>query len=79
MERDEMCICGHPQSAHRTYGCTGSSPNPDLKKTYAFCASAKHFKRGKLPTRASQYQILGRQSGGAARSTTKTLRHVPHQ
>jgi glucuronoarabinoxylan endo-1,4-beta-xylanase len=26
MKRDEICICGHPQSAHRTYGVPPRSP-----------------------------------------------------
>lgn len=32
MARDEICICGHFQSTHRTYGCTVSKPNPDANK-----------------------------------------------
>lgn len=31
--RDQLCVCGHLQPFHRTYGCTGSRPNPDAKKT----------------------------------------------
>jgi hypothetical protein len=33
MQPDEICVCGHPQSLHRRYGCNGTLPNPDLKKT----------------------------------------------
>jgi hypothetical protein len=27
MASNEICVCGHPQSAHRTYGCIGSQEN----------------------------------------------------
>ena len=54
MERNEMCVCGHPQSLHRAYGCTGSRFNPDpKKKTTAFGVSAERSKRKKLLTLAS--------------------------
>jgi len=33
MDRVELCVCGHPQALHRTYGCTGWHPNADPKKT----------------------------------------------
>jgi hypothetical protein len=33
MLRDEVCLCGHSLSFHRTYGCTGTRPNLDRKKT----------------------------------------------
>lgn len=35
MERDEVCVCGHPQSMHRSYGCTASRVNTDPKKSSA--------------------------------------------
>jgi len=45
--RDEICVCGHPQSLHRTYGCNGWRPNPDLKKTERIGCECKTFKVGK--------------------------------
>jgi len=50
MNRDEMCVCGHPQSLHKIYACTGSRSNPTPKKPTAFGASAEHFKRKKFLT-----------------------------
>jgi hypothetical protein len=47
MQRDELCVCGHPQSLHRTYGCNGTLPNPDLKKTNRVGCPCKAFKAGK--------------------------------
>lgn len=32
MTRDEVCVCGHLHSTHRTYGCTATKPNPDAGK-----------------------------------------------
>jgi hypothetical protein len=59
MERNEMCVCGHPQSLHRTYGCTGTRANPDPKKnTTEFGANAKHSKNPKLPTVSHEEQRL---------------------
>jgi hypothetical protein len=43
MERIELCVCGHPQSFHRTYGCTGTRPNPDPKKTDRLWCQCKAF------------------------------------
>ena len=47
MHRDETCVCGHPQSLHRTYGCNGTLPNPDLKKTDRVGCPGKEFKAKK--------------------------------
>jgi hypothetical protein len=48
MERAEICVCGHPQSLHRTYACNGWRPHPDPKKTESFGFSAKHSNSEKL-------------------------------
>src|SRR5215469_12316743 len=48
MERTEMCVCGHPQPSHRTYGCTGSRPNPDPKKSDRLWCQCKMFQPPKL-------------------------------
>jgi hypothetical protein len=50
MVHDEICVCGHPQSLHRTYDCNGPHPNPDPQKPTVSSVSAKHFKNGKLLT-----------------------------
>ncbi len=50
MASDEICVCGHPQSLHRTYGCNGSHPNPDPKKPTVSAVSAKRSKNAKLLT-----------------------------
>jgi hypothetical protein len=50
MVHDEICVCGHPQSLHRTYGCNGPHPNPDPQKPTVSSVSAKHFKNRKLLT-----------------------------
>jgi hypothetical protein len=47
MARDEICVCGHPQSLHRTYGCNGSHPNPDPKKTERVFCQCKAFQKPK--------------------------------
>lgn len=47
MIRAELCICGHPPSAHRTYGCTGTHPNPDAKKTDPVLCNCKKFQAQK--------------------------------
>ena len=47
MQCDETCVCGHPQSLHRTYGCNGTLPNPDLKKTERIGCQCKAFQKGK--------------------------------
>jgi hypothetical protein len=44
---DEICVCGHPQSLHRTYGCNGSRPNPDPKKTDRVFCQCKEFQKRK--------------------------------
>jgi hypothetical protein len=48
MLRDELCVCGHPQSLHRTYGCTGTRPNPDPKKTDRLWCQCKAFQAQKV-------------------------------
>jgi hypothetical protein len=48
MLRNEVCICGHPQSLHRTYGCTGTRPNPDPKKTDRLWCKCKAFQAPKV-------------------------------
>lgn len=50
MASDEICVCGHPQSLHRTYGCNGSHPNPDPKNPTVSAVSAKRSKNAKLLT-----------------------------
>ncbi len=47
MVRDEICVCGHPQSLHRTYGCNGWHPNPDPKKTDRVGCQCKAFQKRK--------------------------------
>jgi hypothetical protein len=47
MIRAELCVCGHPQSAHRTYGCTGARPNPDPKKNDPVLCHCKKFQAQK--------------------------------
>src|SRR5215469_3894226 len=47
MQRDEICVCGHPQFLHRSYGCLGTRPNPDLKKTEHLECECKAFKARK--------------------------------
>jgi hypothetical protein len=47
MVRDEVCVCGHPQSLHRTYGCNGSKPNLDPKKTERVFCQCKAFQAQK--------------------------------
>lgn len=47
MVRNEVCVCGHPQSSHRTYGCTAMRPNPDLKKTERISCPCKAFQAQK--------------------------------
>ena len=47
MNREEKCVCGHPQSAHRTYGCTASIPSPDPKKTNRIYCKCKTFQAEK--------------------------------
>jgi hypothetical protein len=43
MLRNEICICGHPLSSHRTYGCTALRPNPDPKKSGPVYCHCKRF------------------------------------
>jgi len=43
MLRIEMCVCGHSQSMHRTYGCAALRPNPDPKKTDRVPCKCKAF------------------------------------
>ncbi len=47
MASDEICVCGHPQSLHRTYGCNGSHPNPDPKKSDRVGCLCKAFQKRK--------------------------------
>jgi hypothetical protein len=54
MVRDEMCVCGHPQSLHRTYGCNGTLPSPDLKKTNRVFCQCKAFQKRKAAHAGSQ-------------------------
>jgi hypothetical protein len=54
MERDELCVCGHAQPMHRTYGCTGWQPNPDPKKTDHVWCQCKMFQRKNLLTSSPQ-------------------------
>jgi hypothetical protein len=51
MDRDELCVCGHPQSSHRTYGCTTWRPNPDPKKTDRIWCQCKGFQSKHSPSR----------------------------
>ena len=46
---DEICVCGHPQSLHRSYGCNGThpNPNPDPKKTARVGCQCKAFQKPK--------------------------------
>lgn len=48
MVRTDICLCGHPQSDHRTYGCTASRPNPDPKKPYRILCQCKVFQVQKI-------------------------------
>lgn len=34
---DAKCVCGHPASSHRTYGCIGSSTDPSKKHGRIYC------------------------------------------
>lgn len=43
MVRTDICVCGHPHSDHRTYGCAASRPNPDPKKPYRILCQCKVF------------------------------------
>jgi len=47
MQRDEICVCGHPQSLHRTYGCIGMLASPDAKRTERLFCQCKEFKARK--------------------------------
>jgi hypothetical protein len=49
MMRTEICVCGHSQSSHRTYGCTGTKPNPDDPKKHAHVlCQCKKFQAQKI-------------------------------
>jgi hypothetical protein len=48
MVRDEICVCGHPQSLHKTYGCNGWQPNPDHNKTDRLWCQCKTFQKRKV-------------------------------
>src|ERR1700751_2123892 len=50
MDRCERWVCGHPQSLHRIYACTGSRFNPDPKKTERLWCQCQYSKRRKLLT-----------------------------
>lgn len=43
MERDEICVCGHYKSVHRTYGCTVWKQNPDKKQPERVWCQCKGF------------------------------------
>ena len=45
--QDEICVCGHRQSLHRSYGCNGTRPNPDPKKTDPVGCQCKAFQAQK--------------------------------
>jgi hypothetical protein len=65
MVRDEICVCGHPQSMHRTYGCNGSIPIQTRKKPTVSSTSAGRFKNAELLTVSSLLKyliLLGRKS-----------------
>jgi hypothetical protein len=53
IERSDMCTCGHPQSTHRTYGCTAWTPNPDPKKTERVWCQCKAFQSRKVQKAAA--------------------------
>jgi hypothetical protein len=53
MEREKTCICGHPQSSHRTYGCTASRPNPEAKKSDRVWCKCKAFQEKQASKAAS--------------------------
>jgi hypothetical protein len=55
MERNEMCICGHPQRLHRNYGCTGSRFNPDPKRTERRWCLCRGFLAQKVAHAASRH------------------------
>ena len=57
MVRDEICVCGHPQSLHRTYACNGSHPNPDPKKLTVSAVCAKHSKKTQSCSRLATNKI----------------------
>lgn len=40
---DDICACGHLQSSHRTYGCTGWKPNTDHTKVSRTWCQCKAF------------------------------------
>ena len=48
MLRDEVCVCGHPLWLHRSYGCTGTRPNPDPNKTDRLWCQCKTFEVRKV-------------------------------
>jgi hypothetical protein len=48
MESHEICVCGHRQSSHRTYGCTALKSNPDPKKRDRIWCACKVFQARKL-------------------------------
>ena len=48
MLRDEVCVCGHLLSLHRSYGCTGTRPNPDPGKTNRLWCQCKAFQAQKI-------------------------------
>jgi hypothetical protein len=54
MAQSELCVCGHPQSSHRTYGCAALRPNPDPKKTYVVLCGCEKFQEKKAPAPMAQ-------------------------
>jgi hypothetical protein len=48
LHHDDVCVCGHPQSLHRSYGCTGTRPNPDPKKAERLWCQCKAFQAQKV-------------------------------
>jgi hypothetical protein len=53
MDRDELCVCGHPHSLHRTYACTGWRRDADPKKTDRIWCQCRVFRSRQLLTSSS--------------------------
>jgi hypothetical protein len=61
MLRDEVCVCGHPLWLHRSYGCTGTRPNPDPKGP-ASLAPCPRYEKTVQVTRYDRDRSTGRPS-----------------
>jgi hypothetical protein len=58
MERDEVCVCGHPRQSHRTYGCTAWCPSPDPKKADRVWCQCRVFQAKKFMSSSENLRFV---------------------